>query len=92
MIEVARQPEEARRDGEHRQDDERHGDRPGRLVRMDLLRVVHDDVAHPEFYGSYSMKHVAPAVAHELTYADLDIADGGEASASFYRIVADHTL
>jgi RNase H-like protein len=59
---------------------------------VDLLRVVYDHVAHPEFYGSYSMKHVAPAVARELTYADLDIADGGEASASFYRIVADSTL
>lgn len=59
---------------------------------VDLLRVVHDHVAHPGFYGSYSMKHVAPAVAHELTYADLNIADGGEASASFYRIVADPTL
>jgi hypothetical protein len=38
------------------------------------------------------MKHVAPAIAHELTYEGLDIADGGEASASFYRIVADPTL
>ena len=34
----------------------------------------------------------APAVASEVTYDDLDIADGGEASAAFYRIVADPTL
>jgi hypothetical protein len=59
---------------------------------VDLLRIVHDHVAHPEFYGSYSMKSVAPAVARDITYADLDIADGGDASASFYRIVADPTL
>jgi len=59
---------------------------------VDLLRIVHDHVAHPEFYGSYSMKNVAPAVALDVTYADLDIADGGAASAVFYQIVADPTL
>src|SRR3979490_214012 len=43
---------------------------------VDLLRIVQEHVAHPEFYGSYSMRNVAPAVAHDVTYADLDIADG----------------
>jgi hypothetical protein len=33
------------------------------------------------------MKAVAPAVAPEITYGDLDIVDGGAASAAFYRIV-----
>jgi len=32
------------------------------------------------------------AVAHEVNYDDLDIADGGAASAAVYRIVADSTL
>ena len=59
---------------------------------VDLLQIVQDHVAHPDFQGSYSMKAVAPAVAPEVTYGDLDIADGGEASAAFYRIVADPTL
>ena len=59
---------------------------------VDLLRIVHDHVAHPDFQGSYSMKAVAPAVAPEVTYDDLDIAHGGDASAAFYRIVADPTL
>jgi predicted RecB family nuclease len=59
---------------------------------VDLLQIVQEHVVHPEFYGSYSMKNVAPAVAREVTYADLDIADGGAASAVFYRIVADPTL
>jgi hypothetical protein len=59
---------------------------------VDLLRIVHDNIVHPKFYGSYSMKHVAPALAPDVSYADLDIGDGGEASASFYRIVADPTL
>jgi predicted RecB family nuclease len=59
---------------------------------VDLLPIVADNVAHPDFQGSYSMKAVAPSIAPELTYGDLDIADGGDASAAFYRIVADPTL
>jgi predicted RecB family nuclease len=58
---------------------------------VDLLQIVRDHVAHPDFNGSYSMKAVAPALARGVTYDDLDIADGGEASAAFYRIVAHLT-
>ena len=59
---------------------------------VDLLHIVRDHVAHPDFRGSYSMKAVAPALAPEVTYGDLEIADGSEASAAFYRMVADPTL
>ena len=59
---------------------------------VDLLRIVRDHVVHPDFHGSYCMKAVAPALAPEITYGDLDIADGGEASAAFYRIVADPAI
>jgi predicted RecB family nuclease len=59
---------------------------------VDLLEIVRDHVAHPDFRGSYSMKAVAPAVAPDIAYDDLDIADAGDASAAFYRIVADPTL
>src|SRR5207302_149348 len=59
---------------------------------VDLLPIVADNVAHPDFQGSYSMKAVAPAIAPELTYDDLEIADGGDASAAFYRIVAARML
>jgi predicted RecB family nuclease len=58
---------------------------------VDLLQIVRDHIAHPDFQGSYSMKAVAPALAPEITYGDLDIADGGDASAAVYRIVADPT-
>jgi predicted RecB family nuclease len=62
---------------------------------VDLLQVVQDNVAHPDFHGSYSMKAVAPAVAPDVTYDDLDIAEGGGASAAFYRIakpnLSDHS-
>jgi predicted RecB family nuclease len=59
---------------------------------VDLLQIVQDNVAHPDFHGSYSMKAVAPAVAPDVTYDDLDIAEGGGAAAAFYRIVADPML
>jgi hypothetical protein len=60
---------------------------------VDLLQIVRDYVVHPDFQSSFSMKTVAPAVAPDLTYGDLDISDGGDASAAFYRIVvADPTL
>jgi hypothetical protein len=58
---------------------------------VDLLRIVHDHIAHPDFRGSYSMKAVAPAVT-SVAYDDLDIGDGGAASAAYYRIVTDPTL
>ena len=59
---------------------------------VDLLRIVQDHVAHPQFQGSYSMKAVAPALEPEVTYGDLDIGDGGEASAAYYRVAADPAL
>jgi len=59
---------------------------------IDLLEITADHTAHPDFQGSFSIKAVPPAVAPDLTYSDLDIADGGDASAAFYRIVADPTL
>jgi predicted RecB family nuclease len=59
---------------------------------VDLLPIVQNNVTHPGFHGSYSMKAVAPAVAPDVTYDDLDIAEGGGASAAFYRIIADSTL
>ncbi len=58
---------------------------------IDLLQIVRDHVAHPDFQGSYSMKAVAPALAPEVTYDDLDVADGGAAAAAYYRFVADRT-
>lgn len=62
------------------------------LARIaDLLPIVRNNVVHPAFRGSYSMKAVVPAIAPEIVY-DGDIIDGSGASAAFYRIVADPTL
>ena len=63
---------------------------PGLLMlqsRMrDLLPVVRDNIAHPKFFGSYSIKVVAPVLACEFQYDDLVVADGTAASAAFYRL------
>jgi hypothetical protein len=58
---------------------------------IDLLPIVRTNVAHPAFHGSYSMKAVAPAIAPDIVYNG-DINNGSEASAAFYRIVADSIL
>ena len=50
---------------------------------VDLLQIVQEHVVHPEFYGSYSMKNVAPAVAQEVTYADLRYCRWGRGISSF---------
>jgi hypothetical protein len=59
---------------------------------VDLLLIARDHVYHPDFCGSYSLKSVIAAVAPDLGYGDLDITEGGDASAAFYRLVADPTL
>lgn len=58
---------------------------------IDLLPIVRNNVVHPAFRGSYSIKAIAPAIAPEIVYEG-DITDGGEASAAFYRIIVDPTL
>jgi len=57
---------------------------------VDLYGIVRDNVVHPNFYGKYSIKAVAVALAPHITYDDLDgVADGSEASAAFYWLVTD---
>jgi len=40
----------------------------------------------PEMQGSYSIKYVLPAMFPELNYDELDIGNGGDASAAFYNL------
>jgi hypothetical protein len=54
----------------------------------DLHPVVRGTYYHPGFHGSFSMKSVLPALCPELSYRDLDIADGNAAAASWLRAVA----
>ena len=42
----------------------------------DLLPIIRNRVYHPEFGGSYSLKSVLPALVPEMTYEEMEIADG----------------
>ena len=42
----------------------------------DLLPIIQNQVYHPNFFGSFSIKKVLPALVPTLSYEDLDIADG----------------
>jgi hypothetical protein len=58
--------------------------RPLKRIRkrvVDLLPIVRDNVYHPAFGGSFSLKAVLPALVPDLGYDDLDVKDGGTASA-----------
>lgn len=54
---------------------------------IDLLPVIRDNVYHPEFYGSFSLKKVLPALVPGLTYEDLVIIDGQVASVEIARLL-----
>jgi predicted RecB family nuclease len=53
----------------------------------DLLPVVRNYMYHPAFGGSFSLKHVLPALVPELGYEGLTIADGESASLELIRLL-----
>jgi predicted RecB family nuclease len=59
---------------------------------VDLLPIVRDHVYDPEFHGSFSLKKVLPALVRDLSYADLNIQEGGTATAGIYRLLFDESL
>ena len=59
---------------------------------VDLLRLVKEHCYHPDFHGSFSIKHVLPALAPGFGYDDLDITDGGMASVAFQEILPPDTV
>jgi hypothetical protein len=54
---------------------------------FDLHAVVKDNVYHPDFQGSLSIKDVLPALVPELSYDDLAIQEGMDASVEIARIL-----
>jgi predicted RecB family nuclease len=54
---------------------------------IDLLPIVRENVYHPDFLGSFSLKEVLPALVPELTYDDLVIVDGLVASVEIARLL-----
>src|SRR5690606_30642348 len=53
---------------------------------VDLKTIISDHIYHPQFRGSYSIKHVLPALVPDLNYANLDIGDGSTAIVRFARM------
>jgi hypothetical protein len=54
---------------------------------VDLLPVVRENVYHPDFLGSFSLKYVLHPLVPELTYDDLVIVDGLVASVEIARLL-----
>jgi predicted RecB family nuclease len=52
----------------------------------DFEKLIQENVYHPDFYGSFSIKRVLPALVPELSYAGLDIRDGDTAISRFARM------
>jgi predicted RecB family nuclease len=66
----------------------------GQLSRLrdrveDLLPIVRDHVYHPRFLGSFSLKDVLPALVPGMGYDDLEIQDGGSASAALEALLLE---
>ncbi|RLQ20276.1 DUF2779 domain-containing protein [Seongchinamella sediminis] len=47
---------------------------------VDLLPIVRNNVYHPKFHGSFSIKSVLPALVPGAGYADLEVASGDVAA------------
>ncbi len=54
---------------------------------VDLLPVVRNNVYHPDFEGSFSIKYVLNPLVPELSYDDLVIVDGMIASVKIARLL-----
>ncbi|UCF19999.1 MAG: DUF2779 domain-containing protein [Gemmatimonadota bacterium] len=57
----------------------------GKLI--DLLPVIRNNVYHPDFQGSFSIKYVLSPLVPELSYNDLVIVDGMAASVEIARLL-----
>src|SRR5262249_10356070 len=57
----------------------------GKLI--DLHPVVRNNVYHPGFRGSFSLKYILTPLVPELTYSDLVIIDGLVASVEIARLL-----
>jgi hypothetical protein len=53
---------------------------------IDLMAPFRKHFRMPEMEGSYSIKKVLPALVSDLSYEDLAIANGGDASAAFFNL------
>jgi predicted RecB family nuclease len=55
----------------------------------DLLPVIRSNVYHPRFFGSFSIKHVLPALIPDMSYENMEVADGTEAGLAYERMLGE---
>jgi predicted RecB family nuclease len=53
----------------------------------DLLPVIRDHVYHPRFGGSFSLKAVLPALVPDMSYEQMEVADGQAAGLAWESLV-----
>jgi len=53
----------------------------------DLLQVIRSNVYHPHFYGSFSIKNVLPALIPDMSYENMEVADGTEAGLAYEKLI-----
>lgn len=56
---------------------------------MDLYQLIKQNVYHPDFQGSFSIKKVLPALCPDLGYSDLDIQEGETASQAYLEVLGE---
>jgi len=54
---------------------------------VDLYAIIRRNYYHPKFYGSFSLKYVLPALVPEMSYENLSIQDGMQASFEYQRMI-----
>jgi len=58
---------------------------------VDLYAIIRKNYYHPKFYGSFSLKYVLPALVPQMTYGQLSIQDGMQASLEYLRMIDPST-
>ena len=53
----------------------------------DLLPFIRNNVYHPAFQGSFSIKSVLPALVPDMTYEGMLISDGEQAGVAWEKMV-----
>jgi hypothetical protein len=58
---------------------------------VDLYAIIRRNYYHPKFYGSFSLKYVLPALVPEMSYQNLSIQNGMQASFDYLRMIDSET-
>ena len=58
---------------------------------VDLYAIIRRNYYHPKFYGSFSLKYVLPALVPEMSYENIAIREGMQASLEYLRMIDPET-